>query len=304
MATITQTVNGPIPEFLEKVSNNWGLTFVYPKIWCVTFAPVSGANSTSNLGIAIQRVLTTYGDINNFKHVFNTSSNPYGKILNTPSEVNISVGNSKHFLLANKISIPGEHLQIGSGNLPSADSAGGILWGRASNSRISNPASANKFKISFFDTNKEIIDLLIKPWLIAVSYQGLIEDATCPQLKCNISASFFAKSSARATVSRNKELQISSNIPQYYNNKQNSTWATSNATTKVSQLSEDQPFLRKTVTFVNCVPINIPEKHYNFGGDVGIDEILTDIEFSYDYYKIEDVSAGQITANRKLVAVN
>lgn len=303
MATEVQNISGPIPEFLDKVSNNWGLTFVYPKIWAISFSPASGKNSSSHLGTAIKQVLTKYNDINNFRSVF-YSKNPYSRILSSPSEVTVSVGDAVHFLLANKISIPGENIQLSTGTISAADMAGGILWGRALGSRQSNPSSTNKIKITFFDTNKELIDLLIKPWLAAVSYQGLIEDESCPQLKCDITAHFFAKSSAQAVVNRNDEIQITSNIPQFFNNKQNSTWTSSNATVKVSQLSEDKPYLRKTVTFKNCVPINIPEKSYNFGSDVGIDEIMTAVDFSYDYYIIDDKSANAVTANRRLAPVH
>ena len=302
MATEVQNISGPIPEFLDKVSNNWGLTFVYPKIWAISFSPVTSKNSSSNLGAAIKQVLTKYNDINNFRSVF-YSKNPYSQILSSPNEVNVSVGDAAHFLLANKISIPGENVQFSSGTIPAADVAGGVLWGRVLGSRQSGNANTNKIKITFFDTNKELIDLLIKPWLAAISYQGLIEDASCPQLKCDITAYFFAKSSAKATVNRNDEIQITSNIPQFFNSKQNSVWTTSNASVKVSQLSEDKPYLRKTITFKNCVPVNIPEKSYNFGNDIALDEIMTAVDFSYDYYIIDDKSANAVTANRRLAPV-
>ena len=303
MATEVQNVSGPIPEFLDKVSNNWGLTFVYPKIWAISFSPVTSKNSSSQLGTAIKQVLSRYNDINNFRSVF-YSKNPYSQILSSPNEVNVSVGDAAHFLLANKISIPGENIQLNGGTIPSADIAGGVLWGRALGSRQSSPSSTNKIKITFFDTNKELVDLLIKPWLVAVSYQGLIEDESCPQLKCDITAHFFAKSSSKATVNRNDELQITSNVPQFFNNKQDSVWTTSTKSVKVSHLSEDKPFLRKTVTFKNCVPVSIPEKSYNFGNDVGIDEIMTAVDFSYDYYIIDDKSASAVTTNRRLTPVH
>lgn len=51
---------GPIPSFLNKISNNWGLSFIFTKIWGITFHPSRGLNS---LASSIQNVLTKYDDI-------------------------------------------------------------------------------------------------------------------------------------------------------------------------------------------------------------------------------------------------
>ena len=55
---------GPIPSFLNKISNNWGLSFIFTKIWGITFHPSRGLNS---LASSIQNVLTKYDDINDFR---------------------------------------------------------------------------------------------------------------------------------------------------------------------------------------------------------------------------------------------
>lgn len=286
MSSATGGVSGPIPEFLDKVSKNWDLSFVYPKIWAIKFSPAG--TSSSSLGSSISRVLQEYKDINNFSSVFN-NNNPYAAILQANNEHHVSVGNSKHFLLANKISIPGETLQLATGSVPSADVSGGILWGRAVGSRLSNPVNTNKIGITFFDTNKEILDLLIKPWLAAISYQGLIEDPSCPCLKCDISAYFFAKSSANGKVVQTT-LNIPRNVAQFYNEGENkfSNWSSTNNTVRVSSYSEHKPYLRKTIVFKNCIPISTPAKNYNFGPDIGHDEIMSEVDFSYDYYTLTE----------------
>lgn len=288
MSSDMMNATGPIPEFLDKVSKNWGLSFVYPKIWAITFECSKG---NYNLGQSIKSVLARYRDINNFESLF-TTANPYSDILKTPKNCSVSVGDASHFLLANKISIPGESIQLSTGAIPSANESGGILWGRALASKVSNPSSATKLKITFFDTNKEIIDLLIKPWLAAISYQGLIEDPNCKPLKCNITAYFFAKSSANGHVIKDIDYSITRNEPAYIT-EANAIWDKVTDTVKVSSYSENKPFLRKQITFMNCVPVNIPEKHYNFGNDVNLDEIMSEVNFSYDYYTIIDKSAEQ-----------
>ena len=37
MAITTSTKYGPIGTFLDKVSRNWGLSFIFTKIWAVKF---------------------------------------------------------------------------------------------------------------------------------------------------------------------------------------------------------------------------------------------------------------------------
>lgn len=291
MSLDAMNVTGPIPEFLDKVSKNWGLSIVYPKIWAVTFEPNNNPTGSFNLGNSIKSVLTQYRDINKFSELFN-GNNPYAGILSTPESCNISVGSTKHFLLANKIAIPGETIILSTGNIPNSGESGGILWGRALASRESNPSNVNKLNITFFDTNKEIVELLFKPWLAAISYQGLIEDPNCEPLKCNITAYFFAKSSASGHTIKNIDYSVSRNEP-YYITESNAIWDKVDNTVKISSYSEHKPYLRKKITFKNCVPIDIPKKNYNFGPDIGVDEYMTDITFSYDYYTVEDSSLTQ-----------
>ena len=65
MAITTSTKYGPIGTFLDKVSRNWGLSFIFTKIWAVKFAQYGSYND--NLANNILSILKEYDDTNNFK---------------------------------------------------------------------------------------------------------------------------------------------------------------------------------------------------------------------------------------------
>lgn len=283
---------GPIPSFLEKVSSSWGLSFVFTKIWAVHFSPIDSSNT---LGESIYQVLKTYDDINKFTEYVNSENNLYRNLLKSEDNVTVDVGSTKHFILANKISIPNESVFISSTNSLNQENSGGAIWGRLGGARENNVSKS--VDITFLDTNKELIDLIIKPWIIAVSHRGLVETSLLPNLKCNIEAYFFAKSSPNArTNPSGDKITITSNYPQYYERQSMSTepftWASQGVEVPVASFNENQPYLRKRIVFKNCVPISVPQKNYNYAQDMGNDETMTEVKFSYDWYEIHDFSDG------------
>lgn len=282
---------GPIPSFLDKISNSWDLSFIFTKIWAVNFSP--SRNDSSTLGQSIYAVLKKYNDINKFTSFVNSDSNLYKDLLSSPTNLSVEVASNRHFILANKISVPEESVFVGSTNIPIQEMAGGAIWGRFGGSRYND--SSRTVDITFLDTNRELIDLIIKPWIIAVAHQGLISANELPNLKCDIKAYFFAKSSPRAKTGINKDsITITSNYPQYYKSQslktEPFTWASQGKSVSVSSFNETEPCLRKVIIFKNCVPISVPQKNYNYANDMGNDETMTEVKFSYDWYEVNIIS--------------
>ena len=159
---------GPIPSFLNKISNNWGLSFIFTKIWGITFHPSRGLNS---LASSIQNVLTKYDDINDFLSFINSDGNIYRNILGNNEAISNRIAEIESFILANKISIPNENVSISFPASVQIPNAGGLIQGRVGEGRRSN---FNDLSITFLDTNRELVEYIIKPWIIAVAHQGWI----------------------------------------------------------------------------------------------------------------------------------
>lgn len=249
MAVTASSLNstGPIPEFLSKVSKSWSLTPVYPKIWAINFEPANFGGSS--LGSNIKTILDTYNSGIHFT-TNEVANNIYSQLLNSPSNLSVTVGNERHFILATRLTVPGETVYIASTN-SMGQNLGGSINGRMVNYMDTN-ANHNKIKISFLDTYKGFNDVIIKPWIYAIGHRGLkiLNDSKLPDLRCNINAICFAKGiSAKNTV--NNKLA-----------------------------------LYKKITFYNCFPTNCSGKSYNYSPTIGNDEYISDIDFAYDYMKV------------------
>lgn len=284
---------GPIQSFLTKVSQNWDLSFIFSKIWAVSFSP-AGGNTNNNLGDSIVQALNNYTDINKFKTIVEHPANIYRNLLSTPSNISIDVSSAKHFILANKLTIPGDKLNV----IVPSGYTGDLRQGGAMMGSVVNGMNniERKMTIAFIDTNLELADAIFKPWIAALGWQGAIECSELPSLKTDITCCFFAKSSPQAKVEKKTE-RIYYNKPSYFTTRDNPdsnlyTWTLGHKDFEVSQLNENQPFLRKTITFKNAYPIDIPDKSYDFGSDGGNE--LTQITFNYDYYTEEINSLSKL----------
>lgn len=251
---------GPIPSFLNKISNNWGLSFIFTKIWGITFHPSRGLNS---LASSIQNVLTKYDDINDFLSFINSDGNIYRNILGNNEAISNRIAEIESFILANKISIPNENVSISFPASVQIPNAGGLIQGRVGEGRRSN---FNDLSITFLDTNRELVEYIIKPWIIAVAHQGLIEDPQLDNLKADIKCYFFAKSSPNFQVKRNGERLVQTSFYPQYTNSQNLTtqpyvWGSKSTEYMVSKPMKNSRTLGKLllleVVFRFQFPINL-----------------------------------------------
>lgn len=304
MAANFNTNYGPIGTFLQKISNDWGLNFVFTKIWAVNFTRYNSSTG-GNLCDNIKRIFAMYGDINELSKFVPTNTSLYYSLLDLDinSKEAVRVGSKAiHFALANKITIPQESMALNRSSLIPEDSRGGNLDARLGGARLNDVQRS--VNITFLDTNKEFCDYIIKPWIVASAHRGLIESTELPNLKCDIDVTFFAKSSPDFKVSQvNFEKQYS--VPNYpltrksakemdqkkwWGDEQPFTWKEEKIVRNVADPNEDEPCLRKHIIFHGCFPIDLPSKSYNYANEMGNDETMTTVKFSYEWYTVHDVA--------------
>lgn len=147
--------------------------------------------------------------------------------------------------LAQSVGFPNEGFDVEN---MSFDNRGGIIPGIIGGPRYPY-GSSNKIDISFLETNIDIIDYFIKPWIIAASHKGLIEDGND---RTNVKATIEAYLYARA---QNKQFV---------------------------------PSLRKHITFHGCVPFVSTPDEVSYG-DMGINDITKTISFAFQRYTINSL---------------
>ena len=153
------------------------------------------------------------------------------------------------FLFAQSVALPNE--QLGVGTMPVANS-GGYIAGIYADRRADYGAQ-NKVDITFLEQNKDIVDMFIRPWLVAVSYHGLIEDGL--ELKCNIQVNLH---------SRNRHGE----------NHKHDEMGSSN--------------LRKSYLFEDCVPIIVEADQISYSGNTTDRDIERTASFAFSKYKLID----------------
>ena len=120
--------------------------------------------------------------------------------------------------------------------------------------------------ITVLETNRDIIDYFIKPWIVAASYKGLIEDDDRP-IKCNITATLYSRAN------------------DYYSNKWFSSQDSTRRTVDYS--------LRKQINFKNCMPVNVEGDQISYG-ELSFEELVKTVSFVFSHYQIVGES-GLIT---------
>lgn len=313
---------GPIGQFLQRVGSNWGLSFIFTKIWAVRFRPADSFAS-DNLVTNISSILKSYDDINNFTKFMSASeSELYYNLLNLTSESKegVPISDFIHFILANKITIPEEKMVLQTTQSINQNDAGGLIFSRIGGGRFNEVMRS--VDITFLDTNKEFTDYIIKPWIIASAHRGLIETSQLPNLKCNIEATFFAKSGPNyqpvdgefnvffnEPYTTDETIYTNHNVPAVKPNlvsaNQPFIWEAKAKETEVKKLDfndkamlgihgakvhndPDEPYKRKKIIFHGCLPVSLPSKGYNYSNSMGNDEVMTTVKFSYEYYTVEN----------------
>lgn len=153
-------------------------------------------------------------------------------------------------LIAQNIALPSDSFDI---NNTSIDGAGGRLGGQYAGNR-QGYGSSNKVDITFLETNIDIFDYFIKPWIIANSYKGLIEDGT-----------------------NKNDLKCSLQLIQY----------TRNAKTYRGVIGTDKSpnTIRKVINFYDAVPFQVNGDSLSYG-DLSINDITKTVSFAFKNYAV------------------
>jgi hypothetical protein len=181
------------------------------------------------------------------------------KLIDNQTDNQTGVG----YLLAQAISFPAEEFSVTTAPVPGSGGFGSGYVG----DRRSDYGSSNKIDISFLETNRDIIDFFIRPWVVACSYKGLIEDDEAP-IKCNIVATLYSRAQGS------------------YKNKV----ASSQKLTR----PQVEYKARKQLTFKDCAPTNIEADKISYN-DLSFDELVKTVSFIFSHYTIKDISRGAVT---------
>ena len=161
---------GATSQFLNYISSTWDQTIPLKTLWTLQF---------TSLPQVIRSVDTILAGTER------TSSS----IAKFPTNKNISDLSYSNFtastLLAQKITFPSDGLGV---STTSNSNMGGLFGGYYSTQR----ENYNSINVEFLETNKDIIDFIMRPWLIAATYKGLIEDSEL-SIKTDMIVSLYSK---------------------------------------------------------------------------------------------------------------
>lgn len=213
-------------------------------LWTINFAARQG--DTTSLGQRIQNIIN--------KHEARAKGWP------VQTDIIAKQSNSRYgYMFASAVAFPGDSFTISEQPF---ENTGGLIPAYVGGQRTGY-GSGNKLDITFFETNKDILDYFIRPWIIANSHLGLIEDGiSSNDLKCHIQVCFYTRDKASYDY-RNKD-------------------ASGVRFNTIMQL-------RKTMQFYNCVPFNIAGDQISYG-ELTYSDVSKIASFAFSHYEV-----GQIT---------
>jgi len=235
----------------------WASDFPLKFLWSVDFSGREGASMTS-VGNNVRSIINDY------------EGNTFPTIPSLIDEYS-SNSNDLGVLLAQAVALPNEQITIGTEALANS---GGFRAGYFADRRA-NYGAENKLDLTFLETNVDLMDYFLKPWVVATSYKGLIEDGE-DDIKCDINLVLYSKSDV------------------YY---------------KGSKFESSQDFnrplveysARKIYTFYDSAPFNIEGGQLSYNNDLSLDELSKTISFAFSHYQIRDIN--QITSNAPIAQI-
>src|SRR5210317_924692 len=230
----------PIKQRIQ-VHQDWAGDIPLKNLWGVQIAGRDGASMTE-VGNRIQQIVDDY----------------------QPRSYQVEAGlidkfssSDEGYLLAQNIAMPSESLSI---NTAGIDSVGGLINGYYAANRTAY-GSGNQVTITFLETNIDVIDYFIKPWIVATSYKGLIEDDV--DIKCNITVTQYTRSD---NAYNNKVANSQTSIPN-----PNITYST-----------------RKIFNFFNCAPYNTQGGDQMSYNSLSISDIPKAVGSTFSHYEISN----------------
>jgi hypothetical protein len=167
------------------------------------------------------------------------------------------------FLFANSVALPSDQFIIGAQEIKLNS---GFIPGYYAGGRQAY-ANSNKLDITFLETNTDVLDYFIRPWIVANSHVGLIERGPGHprDLKCNISLNLYT---------RDKQSYIDRDIG------------------IVRPFATRFMQLRKTFMFYNAIPFVIQGGQLNYDNSISMDNISKTVAFTFSRYNTLDFTTG------------
>jgi hypothetical protein len=171
----------PLPLRIQ-LQNTWRNDIPLKFLWTLHFFPrtadINQDVDMSGIGRNVTNIISRYEGQNKWPidvNIFNRQSDP---------------SNTYGYMFAQGVAFSSDAFDV---NTPAAGTMGGNLPGYVSGNRLPYGGS-NGLNITFLETNIDIIDSFIRPWIIAASHKGLIEDNK-EDIKCNILINYFTRDS-------------------------------------------------------------------------------------------------------------
>jgi hypothetical protein len=253
MSNITAR-DGPVKRRLN-VHRDWRYDIPLKFLWAIYIYPKTTV--MRQLGENIRTVINKY-EI--------TTANQWPVNTRCLEEISDPFG-SFGLLLAQNIALPSDAFDISN---TSIDGAAGWLGGQYAGNRQGYGA-ANKVDITFLETNIDIFDYFLRPWIIAASHKGLIEDGTTQEeLKCDLQL-----------------IQFSRDAGSY-----------SDVITPLKAKNSVSLDIRKVIEFYDAVPFQISGDSLSYG-ELGMNDITRTVSFSFNRYAV--VNKNNIPVSNKLL---
>lgn len=179
---------GPIPLRIS-LQNEWANDIPLKFLWTISFfargtaaASQSSANSIADIADNISSILARYEGNNKWP------VDPF--VYQNQSDNSELFG----YMFAHSVAFPNDAFNVSNSTL---EGVGGFLPNYIGGDRPGYGGN-NALNVTFIETNIDIIDNLIRPWIIAASYKGLIEDGK-EDIKCNIMVNYYTRDSFQST---------------------------------------------------------------------------------------------------------
>jgi hypothetical protein len=157
-------------QFLNYISGPWDQSIPLRTLWTLQFDNLPRV--MAGVDFILGNTERTNSSVSRFPINFRISNSIYGN-------------STVPTLLAQKIEFPND--SVGT-SYTENENMGGLIGGYYARQR----EPYNSITVNFLETNKDIIDFIMRPWVIAVSHKGLIEDGET-FIKTDIIANMYSK---------------------------------------------------------------------------------------------------------------
>ena len=228
------------------LQSEWANDLPLKFLWTIAFfargpagATIDTANSIAGIAKNVSTIIERYEGPNKWPvdtRVYDNQSDYAGEF---------------GYMFANSVAFPSDAFNVSNSQF---DGVGGFLPSYISGDR-NGYGGSNNLNITFLETNVDIIDNLIRPWIIAASYKGLIEDNK-EDIKCNIMVNMYTRDKHQASRPY---------------------------LTPYDTLNFER---RKSFIFENAVPMQAGGDEISYG-DLGIGDVSKTVSFAFtNYYTI------------------